>query len=654
MKPISSKLFWQTYFGFGIFIGLIALYQTLVRVAAMDVSLWHSKWTFLLLGYILTILGSAFLFYSLQTGRIENFFERLENIRSNATWRWFVSLPIIAVAFVPPVVKLYIFGRTLPGFFPLLWVFWWICLFQVLAWKWATSSSWAASFASVVLIQVVAYQVYENLLVVTMDPFSIDYSETSRFYYGSLWLSQSLYGMRMPLSPWHATRYILMAIPFLIRGLPLWAHRIWQVLLWLGVTSLSSWLLVRRLHLSNKALALLVACWSFVYLLQGPVYYYLQVCVIIILLSVEMKHPWRSLIAVSAASFWAGMSGVNWYPVPAALAAALYLLEQPVSESKNVWGYLIKPLLWGVLGLVSAFAGQAFYIFISGNKDTSLFRSSLTSSLLWNRLLPSPAFPLGILPGIILISLPLWLGLWFALRGRLNHLHPIRVISLGLILLVLFIGCLVVSVKIGGGADLHDLDSYEVLLQIIAVYFFANQVRPESGNAEWGMIPWPVLVLVILIPFVFPLDYVGSWVTYNSSRAQVDIKKLQAAVAPAAAQGGEVLFISERQLITFNYIQGVPLVPEDEIVELMEIAMSNNRPALSKFYADLHQHRFALIVSRKLNTGIKTGEAFSEENNAWSQDIAAPILCEYQPVLSLQSNNLQVYAPKSSGTESCP
>ena len=139
-------------------------------------------------------------------------------MKSNAAWRWLVFLPIIAVAFVPPLVKLYIFGRTLPEFFPLLWIFWWICLFQVLAWKWATSSSWAASFASVVLIQVVAYQVYENLLVVTTDPFSIDYSETSRFYYGSLWLNQSLYGMKVPLSPWHATRYILMAIPFLIRG----------------------------------------------------------------------------------------------------------------------------------------------------------------------------------------------------------------------------------------------------------------------------------------------------------------------------------------------------------------------------------------------------------------------------------------------------
>ena len=134
-----------------------------------------------------------------------------------------------------------------------------------------------------------------------------------------------------------------------------------------------------------------------------------------------------------------------------------------------------------------------------------------------------------------------------------------------------------VSVKIGGGADLHDMDSYEVLLQIIAVYFFANQVRPESGNAEWGIIPWPVLVLVIIIPFVFPLDYVGNWVKYNNRRAQADIKTLQAAVAPAAAHGGEVLFISERQLITFDYIKGVTLVPDDEIVELMEIAMSNNQ-----------------------------------------------------------------------------
>jgi len=655
MKPISSKTFWLTWFGLGFLIGLAALVQTFVRVSAMDVSLWYSKWTILFLACILTIIVSAFLSYALQTGKLGNFFQRLENIKFDGAWRALAFLPMLALAFVPPFVKLYVFGKTLPEFFPLLWVFWWICLLQILLWRGSTSSSWAASFASVVLIQAVSYQIYENLSLVNTDPFSISYSETSRFYYGSLWLSQSLYGMKVPLSPWHATRYILMAIPFLIHGLPLWVHRLWQALfLWIGITALSSWLLVRRLHLGSKDLALWVVGWSFIYLLQGPVYYYLQVCVILILWGVQIKHPWRSLIAVLVASFWAGMSGVNWYPVPAALAAALLLLEHPVSEAKNVWHYLSKPFVWGVLGLLAALAGQEFYVRISGYQDLSVFRSSLSSPLLWNRLLPSPAFPLGILPGIILISLPLWLGLWFALRGRLSSLHPIRVISLGLILLVLFVGCLAVSVKIGGGADLHDMDAYEVLLMVIAVYFFSNRIQPESGGAQWGLIPWPVLVLAIVMPFVFPLDYVGQWAAYNHRQAQTDIKALQAAVAPVTAQGGEVLFISERQLITFDSIRAVPLVPDDELVALMEIAMSRNTPALSAFYSDLHQHRFALIVSRKLNTGVKTGEAFSEENNAWNQYIAAPILCEYQPFLGLQSNNLQVYAPRTVGTDACP
>ena len=127
MKPVSSKTFWQTYLGYGFIIGVVALYQTFVRVAPMGVSLWHSKWTILFLGYIITIIASAFLAYGLQTAKAKNFFERLENIKLNTAWRWLVFLPLIAVAFFAPLVKLYVFGKTLPEFFPLLWVFWWIC-----------------------------------------------------------------------------------------------------------------------------------------------------------------------------------------------------------------------------------------------------------------------------------------------------------------------------------------------------------------------------------------------------------------------------------------------------------------------------------------------------------------------------------------------
>ncbi|HUH97499.1 MAG TPA: hypothetical protein VLZ89_09090 [Anaerolineales bacterium] len=654
MRPITAKTFWQTFLAISILIGLLAIFQTVQWLRTLGPSTSWLKGSALLAMFLASVIACAVLLGGFRSGRAQKLFEHLEFGPLDLLRRSLFAVLALGAFLAVPYIKIFVFARSFRQFLPLLCIFWWLTLLQTFGWKAWLRSSWAAAFALAILFQGVAYQVYENLCLVTPDPFSISYSETSRFYYGSLWVSQSLYGMTVPLSPWHATRYILLAIPFLVRGLPLWAHRLWQAMLWIGMTAASSWLLVRRLRLGSLALAFCVACWSFIYLLQGPVYYYLQVCVVLVLWGVAREHPWRSLIAVLAASFWAGMSGVNWYPVPAALGAALYLLEQPVSESPNIWRYLVKPLLWGVVGLGGAFAGQAFYILISGYRDLSAFHSSLDSALLWNRLFPSPAFPLGILPGIILISLPLWLGLWFALRGALTHLHPIRWIGLGLMLLILFLGCLAVSVKIGGGADLHDMDSYEVLLEVIALYFFANQVRPESGAAKWGRMPWPVLVLALVVPFAFPLDYVGKWITYDDRQAQADIKALQAAVAPAAARGGEVLFISERQLITFGYVKGVPLVADDELVALMEFAMSENRPALSEFYSDLHQHRFALIVSRKLNTGIKTGAAFSEENNAWNQNIAAPILCEYKPVLSLPSNNLQVYAPRSGQAPSCP
>src|SRR5688572_16916014 len=42
---------------------------------------------------------------------------------------------------------------------------------------------------------------------------------------------------------------------------------------------------------------------------------------------------------------------------------------------------------------------------------------------------------------------------------------------------------------------------------------------------------------------------------------------------------GEVLFISQRQLLTFGEIEGVDLVPENELVFLMEMAMSNKESA---------------------------------------------------------------------------
>jgi uncharacterized membrane protein YhaH (DUF805 family) len=232
--------------------------------------------------------------------------------------------------------------------------------------------------------------------------------------------------------------------------------------------------------------------------------------------------------------------------------------------------------------------------------------------------------------------------------------HWLRWLGLVGMMLVLFVGGLVVSVKIGGGAELHNMDAYMVTLAVLAVYFFGNRMAVERETIEWGRSPWPAVLLALIVPIGFAVTNIAPYAVYDRAFAEKNLQVLRQRVTQAAQNHGEVLFISERQLLTFNMIQGVPLVPQYELVTLMEMAMSHNMNYLNQFYDDLHHHRFALIVARKQGTSIQdTEESFADENNAWNTMIAARLLCEYEPVLTLQGTALQVYAPRS-GVHSCP
>jgi hypothetical protein len=292
--------------------------------------------------------------------------------------------------------------------------------------------------------------------------------------------AQQLYGIKLPLPFLHPTRYFLMSLPFLIDGLPLWFHRMWQALLWIGLTAASSILLARRLRLSGW-MQFFIASWAFLYFLQGAVYYHLQVCVILILAAVSTKHPWRSFIFILIASLWAGVSRVNWFPVPAMLAIAIYLMETPFAGKG--WRYWVTPFVWGICGVGFAVASQFLYISISGDADIRAFGSSFTSDLLWNRLLPNDTTPLGILPGILIVSAPLFFATVQMLRGKISHLHPLRWLALSALLIVLFLGGLVVSTKIGGGGDLHNMDAFLVMLALMVTSFFGRSgCGPSLGS----------------------------------------------------------------------------------------------------------------------------------------------------------------------------
>ena len=165
-----------------------------------------------------------------------------------------------------------------------------------------------------------------------------------------------------------------------------------------------------------------LAGWYFLFLLRVGVYYHLEVMVILPLLFVSAKHPWRSLFAVIAASLWAGLSRVNWFPVPAMIAVAIYLMETPVStvaplSFRRLIQYLARPASWIIVGLVSALIAQAAYVPLSGNADNiEAFASSFFSALLWYRLWPNDSYALGVVPGILIVSGPLLLILIVAAR----------------------------------------------------------------------------------------------------------------------------------------------------------------------------------------------------------------------------------------------
>jgi hypothetical protein len=342
---------------------------------------------------------------------------------------------------------------------------------------------------------------------------------------------------------------------------------------------------------------------------------------------------------------WAGASRVNWFPVPAMLAIAIYLLE--TSFKREGWRYWLTPIVWGASGLAAAIVAQFMYISISGNADIRVFGSSFTSDLLWNRLLPNSTFPLGILPGIMIVSAPLVIATIQMTRGKFSYLHPLRWGALLAVLVVLFLGGLIVSVKIGGGGDIHNMDAFIVLLALIATSFFAGNVAGESEpNPVWGQVHWPVLLAILLVPIGFALPQIGFPPRYDHVSVENDIQKLQGAASEAVNSGGEVLFITERQLLTFKELNNIPLVPEYEQIELMEMAMSGNREYLEHYYADLKNHRFAVIIAEKQKFTQQKKGSFVEENTAWVRYVGAPLLCAYKPVQTLSSTNIQIFVSR--------
>jgi hypothetical protein len=484
---------------------------------------------------------------------------------------------------------------------------------------------------------------------ISATPFSLSWEESYRLYIASLVAAWKVYGVSVLLFPDNYLFFrdfslnLINGIPFLMGKIPIIVIRCWFVILGIGITFLTAALFARRLKIQDRLIRWMFISWLFLFLLQeGGIKYNLLICVAIIFTGVSGKHPWRSLISISIASIWAGMSRINWYPVPAMLAICLFLLEEPVDHYKEMVHYLVTPILWAVIGISSSFLPGFFIPEIQLGTA-----SSFTSALLWYRLLPNPTYPPGILVPILIVSIPL---LWICVVKARGRIHPIRVAGLTILTMILFIGGIVVSLKIGGGSDLHNLDAYLAFLATISSYFFFNRLANDQ-LATTGLSPWPIIALTILFPIISATQPSFLVVPKSQGSADQTLQSLKY-VTEQAARRGEVLFMYQRQLLTFGYID-TPLVAKYENVEVMEDAMSSNQSDLSKFYEDLRQHQFSLIVTENLARSIRGSMyPFGEENDIWFTRITQPILCFYRLVTKYSNVGIEIYAPRPS-SETC-
>ncbi|MCC7187970.1 MAG: hypothetical protein IT312_04440 [Anaerolineales bacterium] len=652
--PPSRSTFWKTILIVTAALASLSIFDLFASAQKLGVNIYTS----------VTWLAGVFLFSAVALLALLGLGVSFTNRRDQLWGR------IEAVGFIPKKFGIVVIVLALIGF-PLvvsnsffktvlgsagwihLFVFWMFSLVGMIGVKNFRDIDWYVALIVFILPQALLQLALINLPLITAYPFAMGWSETSRYYYPSLFLAQKIFSEKFSLPILHPTLHFLLAAPYLIDA-PLWAHRFWQVLLRFALVGLMIPALTNRLSIQNRTLKIFVGMWMFLFLMMGPIYLHLTIPVLILLFGFSLQRPTRSWFALLLASVWAGTSRINWYVMPGMIAAVLYFLEAPF-DGKNFWRYIFKPALWFIVGTLTAYVSMQVYIAFSGIPNPSDFFTSLSSPLLWYRLLPNESYAYGLLPASIFVSIPMWIVLFQQFRSRRADWHPVRIFFIVAALLALFLGGLIVSLKIGGGADLHNLDAYFTMLWIVISYLVFARYTPQTiRTAEFIPLNWGNVMAVIVIPILFITQTNIGFKSYDPSRTEKTLSALQSEIDRVNAEGGEALFITQRHLISMGMLHDVTLVQEYEREELMEMAMSNNEVFLDRFKQEMESQRFDLIVVDPLAFKILARRrAFSEENNVWVRGIMRPILCNYRLEELFPEDEIALYVPQE-GERVCP
>lgn len=527
---------------------------------------------------------------------------------------------------------------------------------------------------------------------VTDYPFSLGWSEGNRMWDYSVMFGRHLYDyptdQKIPVLL-DVGRQFVGGLAFLIPGLTIGMERFW-IALTVIIPYLLLGLAIFRFEHSNLKVWLFAALWVLIFLKQGPIHPPLVLCAVVV--AFLWRSPlWLALPLIAVTGYIAEQSRFTWVFAPGMWIGMLELAGAALQDNKlsrNAW---IRAVSLGLVGMAGGQFGQKFAALLAGNPTaiTSVSAStsinsavSMVSSpsqpLLWYRLFPNETYGIGILAGLLIAALPLMIILFYLAAAKKWILNIWQALAVIAPLLAFLVVGLIVSTKIGGGGDLHNMDMFLIGLMFAAV------IAWQKGGAEWlaNIELSPVWIKIMLALFLaLPgLQSLGdmrsfnfiedvSWLktlTDTQSEASLDmypsdkttdsaLAVIREEVALARSGNGDILFIDQRQLLTFGYITDIPFIPEYEKKVLMNNALSSYSSYFQVFYADLEQHRFALIVSEILRTPIKDSSfQFGEENNAWVKWVSNPLLCYYEPKITLKEVGVQLLVPKQEPVDCSP
>lgn len=542
------------------------------------------------------------------------------------------------------------------------------------------------------------YTFFVPLIGVTSYPFSLGWSEGNRIWDYSILFARHLYeypsDQNIPVYL-DIGRQFVGGIPFLVSGI-----NIWGVRLWIALVNVIPYLILGsvafRLTKKDGLLWGLAGLWAFTYVEQGPIHPPLLICAIVVALA--WKRPlWLAIPLIAVTSFFALNSRTTWLFAPGIWIVMLEMGNATLIDNKldkKTWGRAISLGFAGIFGgYLAPFLDPAKIIqwfepvsqqsnvvvaaggaINSGVTITSVQASVSNQPLLWYRLFPNATYGPGILIGLLLASAPLVAILIYLVKTGQWKLNGWQKFSIAAPLLAFLSVGLVVSVKIGGGGDLHNMDMF-----IIGLMFAAALAWQQTGhtwiNSTHTAPTWIQLSLIalIVIPAYKPLTSMRSISTVKdiqlvaaladitpadplpnplpgtlpSEEETVGVLKSIRKAAEHATSTGDVLFMDQRQLLTFGFIKGVPLIPEYDKKVLIDKALSQDAGYFQGFYQDLASHRFSLIITSPLHKRLNDSEdQFGEENNYWVEWVAKPLLCYYQPLETFKRVKVQLLVPR--------